>query len=363
MKRPQGRRGSALTLNLFLISLFAMMAVVLYAGVKAQVKTATFDEKQSQAQAIAEAGLEDALHELYLNDSWRAGFYKKAFADGYYTVTLTTATPPAITSTGYSKSMIIVGPAVHTIVTSSVFTPNACAYAVLSDRTLSIQGTVDSYDATVSSTVFGSSATVWSNAGVTASPCPPVHIFGDAYGSSAPSASCLTGSPISTTTALSLPTVSCPSCGSCPHLNIASGQTVTITSGTYCYGRIDLSGTLNVDTTSGTAEIYLQDNVTTHSGCQINNLSQIPSRLHMADIASGLGHTMGFNCSTPLHAYVEGRQAQFTLSQTMYGHFCASSVTISSATGAVGILHYDENGGAVTHVATVGGWSQNYTRQ
>ena len=79
---PSGRAGSTLVLNVLVMTVFAMTAVIVYASARSQVHSVVHDARQAQAQAIAEAGLEDAMHGVYLNPLWRGGFNQKAFAGG-----------------------------------------------------------------------------------------------------------------------------------------------------------------------------------------------------------------------------------------------------------------------------------------
>jgi len=57
----------------------------------------------AEAQAIAEAGLNDAFSELRSDSSWTAGFSNKSFENGLYTVTVSGTLPNlTIVSTGSS---------------------------------------------------------------------------------------------------------------------------------------------------------------------------------------------------------------------------------------------------------------------
>ena len=56
-----------------------------------------------EAQAIAEAGLNEAFSELRVDSSWNSGFTNKVFDDGSYTVTVSDSLPNlTIESTGTS---------------------------------------------------------------------------------------------------------------------------------------------------------------------------------------------------------------------------------------------------------------------
>ena len=377
-----------MVLNAIIMVVFSMMAVIVYAGAKSMVGEVVYNQRSAQALAIAEAGLEDALHSVYQNSTWTTGFTDKSFAGGKYTVTVTTDVPPSITATGYSAALLLRGAAVRTIVARAEFTTGACPYAVLADKALDVEGRVDAYDLTVSSTPtsFITGANVRSNNGVSVSgvACPPAHIYGDVMSIGAsPSASCVTGSVVTTTTVMSIISDSCGSCetvnddltGITPSsaynngaqsLTVGAGNTVTLSSGTYFFKKITINGILNVNTSSGTAAIYVKNNFTTGSSCQFNNTSKIPARVHFYSTNSG--NIVTLNCTTPFHGYLEGSQSKFILAQELYGHFCADSVQISSnSTAGYGRIHYDLGGGVLSHVGwttgAAGSWAESYKRQ
>lgn len=387
------RRGATLILTLITVAAFSLTAAIVYAGVRSQVNSVVYAKRSAQAQAIAEAGLEDALSNLLKDPTWRAGFTDKAFAGGTYTVTLSTDIAPWIVSTGYSAPIFMKGPAVRTVTSQASFVAGVCPYAIMADRSVTIEGRVDAYDPiaslTPSATSFVTGAAVRSNTSIDtgSAVCPPANIRGNVRAvTGVPDASCVEGTVTLSTETLVLPVFSCGACatvndnltrispaGNPPYnsaskqLNVATGQTVTLSSGTFYFSKITLRGTLNVDTSSGAVNIYLNGNLDANPGCQVNNTSKIPSRLHFYDISTGLGHTVNMQCDTPFHAYVEGNDANFILKQEMYGHFCSNQVTISSAAGAVGMLHYDLGGGVISHVdwtrATASSWSESYKRQ
>jgi len=384
----RSRAGSTLVLNVLVMTVFAMTAVIVYASAKSQVTTVVRDARETQAQAIAEAGLEDALHGIYLNPTWRTGFTQKPFAGGFYTVTLTTADPPFIVSTGYSSALLLAGRSVKTVSALVEYSAGACPYAVMAHKALEIEGRVDAYDITTtltpSATQFTTGANVRSNNGVsvTGVACPPAHVYGDIIAQgSVPSGACATGTVSLSTITLPLAPVSSPGSndnltgvspssalgnGNPPTLTIAANTTVTLSSGTYFFNNLDIksNGILNVQTSSGAVAIYLNNQFKTAGGCQINNLSKIPARLHF--YSTSPGNTVVLNCVTPFHAYLEGSQAQFRLAQELYGHFCADSVKISSdTTDGYGRVHYDLGGGGlIDHVKySAGTWTESYARQ
>lgn len=388
---PRGRAGSTLVLNLLIMTVFAMTAVIVYSSAKSQVQAVVHDARTAQAQAIAEAGLEDAMHGLYMNPTWRGGFNQKPFAGGYYTVTMSTAEPPYIVSTGYSAPLLLTGRAVKTVAAQIEYAAGACPYAVMADKALVIEGSVDAYDITAtltpSATEFLSGANVRSNnlVSVTGEPCPPVHIRGDVVAQgSTPAASCVEGAVTLTTVTLPLANFDCPVCetvndnltginpssaynNGAQALTVNAGQTVTLSTGTYFFKKITIDGTLNIDTSSGTSMIYVKNNFFTGPNCQFNNLSKIPARVHF--FSTNPGNVVRLNCVSPFHAYLEGSQAQFELAQELYGHFCADSVRISSnTTDGHGRVHYDLGGGGlIDHVRWTtgpsGSWTESFARQ
>lgn len=388
---PRGKDGSTLVLNVLIMTVFAMTAVIVYASAKSQVKAVVYDAREAQAQAIAEAGLEDAMHEIYMNPLWRTGFVQKPFGAGYYTVSLSSADPPYILSTGYSSPLLLTGRAVRTVGALVEYTVGSCPYAVMAAGTggaaVVIDGKVDAYDITTtltpSATEFTTGANIRSNKEVSVggAACPPARVLGDViHVTGGPSASCVSGSITATTTTVTVADFPAPStndnltgitpssaysAGAAQKLDVNAGQTVTLSTGVYVFKQINIAstGVLNVLTSSGTVEVYLKNNFNANSGCQINNVSKIPSRFHFYGINGG--NVIRLNCSTPMHAYLEGSQSNFQLAQEMYGHFCSDKVDISSATGAVGLLHYDLGGGGlIDHVKVAAGtWTESFARQ
>lgn len=391
---PSGRAGSTLVLNVLVMTVFAMTSVIVYASAKSQVQAVVHDAREAQAQAIAEAGLEDAMHGIYMNPMWRTGFFQKPFAGGFYTVTLSTSDPPFIVSTGYSAPLLFTGRAVKTVSAQIEYTAGACPYAVMAAGNggggVVIDGKADAYDITAtltpSATEFTTGATVRSNNSIVVggAACPPPHILGDVtHVTGGPDPNCVSGSITATTTTLNVADFPEPatndnltginpasaySGGNAQKLDVNAGQTVTLSTGTYVFKQINIAGTgrLNVDTSSGTVTVYLKNNFNATAGCQVNNLSKIPSRFRFLGINGG--NFVRLRCATPLHAYLEGNQANFELAQELYGHFCSNRVEISSATGAVGLLHYDLGGGGlVSHVRWTtgvnGSWRESYLRQ
>lgn len=101
--RPE--RGSTLPAALLGVMCIAIIAGGSIALLRGQVKETLIQTRSAQAQAIAEAGLEDALNRLALNSSWKTGYSQKLFAGGYYDVTVSTDQMPWVISTGYSSAI------------------------------------------------------------------------------------------------------------------------------------------------------------------------------------------------------------------------------------------------------------------
>lgn len=387
MRRLSDRRGSTLVLNVLTVSIFALLAGVVWVSARSQVKTAVYQTRQLQAQAIAEAGLEDALATLRGDSTWRTGFTDKAFADGTYTVVITTDTPPAITSTGFSKSIFGFGSAVKSISVQTKLVEGLCPYAVAGDGSMTIAGTIDKYDPSVtltpSATEFiQAGAHVRTNASITitGSCSPPTSyiVYGTAtYRGSISGGSCAMATEGPSVSTITIPVGYCPTCSSIndndtitpssvvtgggKKLTVGSGETATMYPGSYYFTNFDLDGTLNVITDTGTATIYLDPGVfRAGTGCQINNSSKIPSRLKFVDIKGNPGNTAELRCSTPLHAHFEGSFGTTDISQEIYGHLCSGGINLS----ATGKIHYDGN--SVTHVAwtigSAGSWKESYER-
>lgn len=366
-------RGTALVLNLFALALFVSLAAIVYAGARSQVKTAVWVERQAQAQALAEAGLEDAMHNLYVNATWRTGFNQKALGDGYYTVTLTTGTPTRITSTGYSASMFLVGRAVRSVGATATYTTGNCPYAVIGNS-ISLDGKVDAYDPisylTPCTTCFTAGANIWSNGGINVSggaSCPPTRIRGVAYngggGSYSGQTACAESGVINSTTSVALPNLTAGS--SLGQLQISANSTFTLTAGNYTYSNIKFQGSNGVllaDTSSGTVTLQFTGNLQTGTNCMFNNTSKIPSRFHIVDVSGNSGHQSTLDCAGPIYGYIEGNVNRFNVAQEVYGHVCGGTVNITSTTGHIGLIHYDLGGGMVSHVSA-GSWQEGFTRQ
>lgn len=393
-------KGSTLVLNLLVMVVFSIMAAVVYKSAQAMVGEAVYYERSAQALTIAESGLEDALHSLYSTATWRTGFTQKAFAGGYYTVTVTSPTSLSllVTSSGYSAS-ILLGRAVRTVSATVVFVSTANPTNAVLSSNLTINGSVDAYDPRVSftPTAFTDGGTIWANTIDTGGSCGSVRIRSNvivfnaapptvASGNS-PGSGCVntpTDTITSTNTTVVLPLHTCnATCQAAAAINnatisasyrsgsalnetltIGSAQTLTLSSGTYYFKQVFVDGILNLDTNSGPVNIYYTNQWRENSTCAVNNLGKIPSSLLIADV--GGGHTLSLSCPAPLHAYVENASKHVNVNAPaqVYGHLTGDVVTIDL--GAA--LHFDLSAAVpATHVTWAtgpsGSWKESYKRQ
>ena len=402
MNFPRGARGSTLVLNLLVMGVFAATSVIVYKAAKTMVMEAVYFERSAQAQAIAESGVEDALHSLYSTSSWRTGFYQKSLGGGYYTVSVTSASAISlnVTSTGYSAPFLL-GRAVKSVGLTVQFVSSTTPTTAVLSSNLVVNGTVDAYDPRVnlspSTGSFVDGGTVWADNVTTGGSCASVRIKASvivynaappavASGNS-PGSGCVntpTDTISSTNTIVNLPYHLCnAACKAVAAVNnatipatyrsgsalaetltITSAQTLSLSSGTYYFKQVFIDGTLNLNTSSGPVTIYYTNQWRETSPCAVNNISKWPSDLLIADV--GGGHTVTLNCTAPHHAYMEGSSNHFTVSSgaELYGHFSGADATIDSG----GKLHVDlSEGVSATHLTwttgSSGSWSESYKRQ
>lgn len=138
-------RGAALPAAMMAVLGFAIMIAGTYALLRLQVRETLYGIRLAQAQAIAEAGLEDAMFTVMQTPAWKTGYTNKPFAGGSYTVSISTDSQPWITSTGYSLPIPIIGPAARTVKAQMVFN----GFYNFSDSTFSAAGAVTAYDSVV----------------------------------------------------------------------------------------------------------------------------------------------------------------------------------------------------------------------
>lgn len=366
-------RGSTLLITLISLAVFALLGVTVYRIIRSQVKEVVYQQRLAQAEYIAQAGLEDALHELYFNLSWKAGFSQKPFAGGYYTVTVSTDSPPLVTSTGYSRKIAFFGRARSTVSARAKVTYSnvTAVYAIMANNLARVNGPakIDAYYPDVNlkpaSFVFG--AGVWSNGNLSTTAGAAVN--GNAYYLNTASVAdgTVLGSVVKSSATQALPNHTCGSCknknnnstitGGCYNagtmdLTVGAGMTCSMRTGTFYFNNITVNGTLNVDTSTGPVTVYFKGAMNLGQQGAVNNTTLVPSLLYFYGEAAGNTHTVA--PGAPLHAYIEEPAGNWTVSGTLYGHIWGSQVTLSGA----GVIHADI-GGANPNAASHVGWQKH----
>ena len=103
MKLKQKINGSVLLITIFATALLSAITIGILQINTEEIQLMRNQIYAAKAQAIAEAGLNDAFSELRVDSSWNSGFSNKVFDDGSYTVTVSGTLPNLIvTSTGTS---------------------------------------------------------------------------------------------------------------------------------------------------------------------------------------------------------------------------------------------------------------------
>ena len=96
--------GSVLLITIFATALLSAITIGILQMNTEEIQLMRNQIYAAKAQAIAEAGLNDAFSELRVDSSWNSGFSNKVFDDGSYTVTVSGTLPNlTITSTGTSS--------------------------------------------------------------------------------------------------------------------------------------------------------------------------------------------------------------------------------------------------------------------
>lgn len=388
-KALRGTRGSGLILSLIALTAFSMMAVVVYRVTRAQVRESLQLKRQTQAQALAEAGLEVALNQLYANQAWTAGYTKAAFGDGSFTVAVSTDVPPWITVTGFSAPIPGFGSVVRSVQARAAYSVSTGAvagagsgYAMMANTEAASYGTVNSYSSTINPNpiAFDSNAHVWSNGTVITS-AGAVRINGNAYyrSGTAPSAATVSGSVVKSTYTQTLP-ASTPCAAiklannnttglspqsyynpSTKDVTVPAGMTATLAPGNYYFRRLTVNGTLNVtNSAGGTVNICLSNYVNANTGCQFNNQSKIPAKLMIYGDAATSAQV--FRCGTPLHAKISVTNQTIEMYQTVYGRVTGNRTRVRA--GAV--LHFDTEAAAASVLgveASTGTWTAGFDRR
>jgi Tfp pilus assembly protein PilX len=99
MKVSADNNGSVLLITIFVIAFISALTMGMLQINTEEIQIVQNQIFSAEAFATAEAGLNDALSELRVNQNWNAGFTDKAFNGGSYTVDVNGLT---ITSTGTS---------------------------------------------------------------------------------------------------------------------------------------------------------------------------------------------------------------------------------------------------------------------
>ncbi len=103
MKRKLIHKGSVLLVAIFATVLLSAITIGILQMNTEEIQLMRNQIYAAEAQAIAEAGLNDAFSELRADSSWTTGFSNKSFENGSYTVTVSGTLPNlTIISTGSS---------------------------------------------------------------------------------------------------------------------------------------------------------------------------------------------------------------------------------------------------------------------
>ena len=101
--KAKREKGSVILIAVFAIALLATLVMGILQMNTEEIQLMVNHINAVEAQAIAEAGLNDAFCELRDDSSWTTGFTNKSFSDGSYTVTVAGTLPNlTLESTGTS---------------------------------------------------------------------------------------------------------------------------------------------------------------------------------------------------------------------------------------------------------------------
>ena len=96
-------RGSVLLITIFATALLSAITIGILQMNTEEIQLMRNQIHAAEAQATAEAGLNDAFSELRADSSWSSGFSNKTFNSGSYTVTVSGTLPDlTLISTGTS---------------------------------------------------------------------------------------------------------------------------------------------------------------------------------------------------------------------------------------------------------------------
>jgi len=93
MKTLESNNGSVLLITIFAIALLSALVMGILQMNTEEIQLMQNQIYAARALAIAEAGLNDALAQIRIDNNWDDGFDNKPFDGGSYTVTVTGALP------------------------------------------------------------------------------------------------------------------------------------------------------------------------------------------------------------------------------------------------------------------------------
>lgn len=380
------RRGSGLPLALLSILVMALLGATVYSLTRALAKESVYLKRTAQAQLIAEAGMEDALLQLRLKPTWRTGFANKKFADGSYTVTLSTSIEdnPWVYSTGYSPNVAALkGPAARTVTAQAAMRVGLPTFAESGFTVTALNG-IDSYDSLIdpSPAAFTSEARVWSNEKVITSP-GAVRIKGEVtyFLEPAPGAETVTGSITQTASTMTVLDVdgspydcycdpgpgNCFPCNDDEHIDNSGGNAIfdrptrrlyvstgsttaaNLTDGNKAAGRIyyinnmDIWGQLEIENDRGPITVYLSGYLNVSlQGSIVPDRDQDKYKIPKKLIIYGQGPgsiDLNAAASKPMYAYIYAPQKNIRVNQVIYGKVVGKTVEVT----ANGKIHFDSS--------------------
>lgn len=93
MNKSFGKNGSVILIVIFAIALLSTIVIGMVQLNTEEIQLVQNQVYAAEALCVAEAGLNDAFGELRADSSWIAGFVKKAFGTGNYSVTVAGGVP------------------------------------------------------------------------------------------------------------------------------------------------------------------------------------------------------------------------------------------------------------------------------
>jgi hypothetical protein len=103
MSAREHRKGVVLVLTLLLVAMASALVVGLLRLNAVEAGHVHDLIRMAEAEALAEAGLNDALSRLRTDNNWNEGFSEKAFAGGEYNVTVS-GEPPYLNVVSWARS-------------------------------------------------------------------------------------------------------------------------------------------------------------------------------------------------------------------------------------------------------------------